>query len=62
MNVGSDFTRDILWKWEMPKMRKICPFKNHYMVILTYGTETRTCIKADISRLTAAEMKFLKKV
>jgi hypothetical protein len=53
MNKGSDFTRDILWKWQLSRMRKILHFKNHYMLI-THGSETRTWTKTDVSRLTAA--------
>jgi hypothetical protein len=50
--------REILWKWEMPKKGKICVFKIYCMPILMYGAVTWTGTKEDVSRLTAAEMRF----
>jgi hypothetical protein len=50
--------RSIRWKWEMPKKKIICLFKNYYMPILTHGTKTWTWTKADICRLMVAEMRF----
>jgi hypothetical protein len=41
----------------MQKAGKMLLFKNYYMPILTYGTDTWTWTKADISRLRAAEMR-----
>jgi hypothetical protein len=44
-------------KWKMPKVGKVCLFKSYYMSILMYGEET--WIKADISTLIVAEIRFL---
>jgi isocitrate dehydrogenase kinase/phosphatase len=43
---------EILWKFP----RRICLLESYYMVILTYGAETWTWIKPDISRLMTAEI------
>jgi hypothetical protein len=50
--------RDIPWKWGMAEKGEICLLKTYYMSILTYGAETLTWTKPDISRLMVAEMKF----
>jgi hypothetical protein len=50
---------DIIWKWKVLKLGKMCIFKC-YMPLLTYAAETWTWTKADISRLMAAEMRFLR--
>jgi hypothetical protein len=52
--------REILWKFGVPKKEKLCIFKSYYMLILIYGAETWTWTKADISRLVAAKMRFLR--
>jgi hypothetical protein len=52
--------RHIIWKCAMPNKGKICLFKSYYMPILTYGPETRTWTKADISTAMAAKMIFLR--
>jgi hypothetical protein len=49
----------MLWKCEMPKKGKIRQFKSYCMPKSIYGAETWTLTKADISRLTVAEMRFL---
>jgi hypothetical protein len=46
----------------MPKKGKMCLFKSYCMPILTYGAETWIWTKADISRLMAADMKFLRSI
>lgn len=52
---------NILCKWEMPKKEKqIFQFKIYYIPILTYTAEIQAQIWADISRLKAAEMIFLR--
>jgi hypothetical protein len=58
--IFTSLVRDILLKWEMPKKGNICLFKSYYMPILTYGAKIWTCAKAGISRLTAAEMRFIR--
>lgn len=50
--------RGILWKWELSE-RKIGLFKS-YTSILTYGAETWAWTKAEISRLKAVQMGFLR--
>jgi hypothetical protein len=50
----------MFWKWEMPTKRKLYLFKSYYMPVLTYGSKTWTLTKADISRLMAAEIRFLR--
>jgi hypothetical protein len=40
----------------------MCLFKNDYMPILTYGTETWRWKKTNISKLTAAEMRFVRSI
>jgi hypothetical protein len=42
----------------MPKVGKMFLFKNYYICILTYGTDTWTWRKANITRLRAAEMRY----
>jgi hypothetical protein len=44
----------------MPPIGEKCSFKNYYMPILTYGVETWTGAKTDISKPTATEMRFLR--
>jgi hypothetical protein len=39
--------------------RRMCLFKNHHMSILTSGIETSAWTMSDISRPTAAEMRFV---
>jgi hypothetical protein len=41
---------------------KICPYESYYVPMLTYRAGTCTWTKADITRLTAAEMGFLKSI
>jgi hypothetical protein len=51
--------RDIPWKWKMSKKGLICLYKSYCMSILMYGAESGTWYTADISRLTATQVRFL---
>jgi hypothetical protein len=50
--------RGTLSKWKMPEKGRMCLFKSYYMPILTYGPESQTCSKVNISRLMTTEMIF----
>jgi hypothetical protein len=50
----------MIFKLEMPKKGEICLFKIYYMPIFMCGAETWSWTRADISRLTATEMIFLR--
>jgi hypothetical protein len=52
----------IAGKWEKPKKGKICLLKSYKIPTSMYGAETWTWTKADINRLTAAEVRFLRHI
>jgi hypothetical protein len=51
---------DILWKWEMLIVGKICLFESYYMPILTHGIEIWMWTKGYNSVITAAEVSYKK--
>jgi hypothetical protein len=46
----------------MPKKGKIYQFKSYHMSLLVYRAETWSWTKADINKLMAAEMRFLRSI
>ena len=52
--------RSLVWSKDVPQKSKKIIYRNYYVPILTYASETWTMKKRDESRMQASEMKFLR--